>query len=47
MSNHHSMGFINRIITTFMLVVVLIACERMPDNKTSNNQPSNQIQVQQ
>ena len=47
MSNHHSMGFINRMITTFMLVVVLIACEKMPDKQTSNNQPSNQIQVEQ
>lgn len=47
MSNYHSRGFINRIITTFMLVVVLIACEKMPENQTSNNRSSNQIQVEQ
>lgn len=46
MSNS-SKGFINRTITTLMLVVVLIACEKMPEAKISHNQPNNQIEIQQ
>ena len=34
----------NRLLTTTMLVIVLIACEKMPENQTTNYQPNlNQI----
>ena len=30
----------NRLITATMLVIVLIACERMPENNTAENNPT-------
>jgi hypothetical protein len=43
---NNSMGFLNRLLTAFMLVVVLIACEKMPENHTLKIQPINPTQIQ-
>jgi hypothetical protein len=34
---------LNYLLTATMLVIVLIACEKMPNNKTVDNQPSYNI----
>lgn len=31
---------LNCLLTATMLVIVLIACEKMPENQTADNQPS-------
>jgi hypothetical protein len=40
-------GVINRLLTASMLVLLTIACQQTPDNKTFNWQPTQQERVRQ
>ena len=35
----------NRLLTATMLVIVLIACEKTPDERTMDNQPGSSINL--